>query len=68
MFLDAEMNAKRYDEVRNIFERCVNLKLSTKKMKQFLQRYLKFEKDFGDEKTQEHVKKVAKEYIEMKTN
>lgn len=66
MFIDFEMGAERYDEVRNIFERLVHLKLSTKKMKSFLQRYLKFEKDHGDLTTQTHVKKIAEKYIQTK--
>ena len=37
-------------------------------MKKFLQRYLKFEKEHGNEKTQQHVKEIAKNYVEMKTN
>lgn len=66
MFIDMELSVKRYNEVRNLFERVVNTKLSTKKMKKFLQRYLKFEKEYGTEDGQEHVKEIARKYIEMK--
>jgi len=68
IYLDCEQqhtNDKRY--MREIFERVCNLTtLSTKKMKSFLQRYLKFETQHGDVEGVEHVKKIAKEYIQNK--
>jgi rRNA biogenesis protein RRP5 len=66
MFLDLELAANRVEQVRSIFERVVHLKLSSKKMKNFLQRYLNFEKENGDEATQVHVKEIAEQYIEAK--
>lgn len=68
MFIDAELNASRIDQVRSLFTRVVALKLSTKKMKNFLQRFLKFEQKHGSEENQEHVKQLARDYISAKTN
>ncbi|KAL0484093.1 RRP5 [Acrasis kona] len=67
-FIDAEMSAKRFDEVTQLFTRIVNLNLSTKKMKSFLQRYLKFEREHGTPEGVERVKQVARDYIALKTN
>ncbi|EFC50307.1 RRP5 protein [Naegleria gruberi] len=68
IYLDCEQqhtNDQRY--IRELFERVCNLTtLSTKKMKSFLQRYLKFETQHGDSERQEHVKQIAKEYIQSK--
>lgn len=68
IFLDLEISSERFEVVRSIFEKIVNLKLSTKKMKHFLQRYLQFEKEHGNEEQQEHVKEIAKKYIQGKIN
>jgi len=68
MYIDAEMNAERMDQVRNLYERVVHLNLSTKKMQGFLKRYLRFEKDQQSEDGQEHVKQLAREYIALKTS
>lgn len=63
LFIDAELQAGRIEQTRNLFARVCALKLSTKKMKSFLQRFLKFEQQHGTEKTQEHVKDLARQYI-----
>jgi rRNA biogenesis protein RRP5 len=68
MYIEAEKNAKRMEQVRNLYERVVNLNLSTKKMQSFLKRYLKFEKEQDSEEGQEHVKQLARDYIAMKTS
>jgi rRNA biogenesis protein RRP5 len=68
MFIDAEMAAKRNEEVGRIYDRVVNLNLSTKKMKSFLQRFLKFEKEHGTPEGVERVKQIARDYIAMKTS
>jgi rRNA biogenesis protein RRP5 len=68
MYIDAEMNARRHEQVGHIYDRVVNLNLSTKKMKSFLQRYLKFEKEHGTPEGVERVKQIARDYIAMKTN
>ena len=47
-----------------LYERIVHLKWSSKKMKHFLKRYLTFERQHGDEATAEHVKDLARAYVE----
>lgn len=42
----------------------MHLKWSSKKMKHFLKRYLTFERQHGDEATAEHVKDLARAYVE----
>jgi rRNA biogenesis protein RRP5 len=64
LFLDFEISAKRYDEVRNIFERVCSLKLSSKKMKNFLKRFITFEEKYGDEDGVNLVKQIAKKYVD----
>ncbi|KAL9653024.1 hypothetical protein ABK040_015539 [Willaertia magna] len=68
MYLDCEQKVTQEESyIRDLFERICNLSsLSTKKMKSFLQRYLKFENENGDKDRQEHVKELAKEYIQNK--
>ncbi|KAF0976888.1 hypothetical protein FDP41_004183 [Naegleria fowleri] len=68
IYLDCEQqHTKDVRYIREIFERVCHLTtLSTKKMKSFLQRYLKFETQHGDVERQEHVKKIAKDFIQSK--
>ncbi|KAG2388348.1 hypothetical protein C9374_000512 [Naegleria lovaniensis] len=68
IYLDCEQqHTKDVRYIREIFERVCHLTtLSTKKMKSFLQRYLKFETQYGDADRQEHVKKIAKDFIQSK--
>ena len=42
------------------------MNLSSKKIKFFFKRYLDFEKQFGDELTEERVKTKAMQYVESK--
>jgi rRNA biogenesis protein RRP5 len=55
------------DRTRRLFERSIHLKLSSKKMKFLFKKYLEFEKKFGTEETQQHVKDKAIEYVERIT-
>ena len=50
-----------------LFERCVTLSVSPKNMKFFFKRFLQFEKDHGDEKSVEEVKRKAREYVASKS-
>jgi rRNA biogenesis protein RRP5 len=68
MYIDTELASKRYDQVRQLYERVVTLNLSTKKMQSYLKRYLKFEKEYGTEEGQENVKQLARDYIARKTH
>lgn len=47
-----------------LFERVLNQKLSVKKAKFFFKRYLEFEKINGTDSTIEHVKELARKYVE----
>lgn len=64
------MELKIQDEkmIRRLFERIINSKFSSKKMKHFFKRYLGFEKSFGTEETQQYVKQKAQEYVESITS
>ena len=44
VFLDMEEKAQEWDAARRLYERAATLKLSSKKMKYFLRRWLAFEK------------------------
>lgn len=50
--------------LRRLFERIVHLKLSSKKAKYFFKRFLEFEKQFGTASTVNHVKELARLYVE----
>ena len=49
---------------RQLFERAIKLKVSSRKIKFFFKRYLQFEKTMGTEQGVEHVKTAAKAYVE----
>ncbi|PIA19483.1 hypothetical protein COEREDRAFT_78831 [Coemansia reversa NRRL 1564] len=75
VYLDMEISAaaraasadaattRRWAPVRGLFERVIAMKLSSKKVKFFFKKWLKFEKDHGSEATVEHVKQRAREYV-----
>jgi rRNA biogenesis protein RRP5 len=50
--------------LRRLFERVVHMRLSSKKAKYFFKRFLEFEKNFGTDSTVEHVKELARQYVE----
>jgi rRNA biogenesis protein RRP5 len=52
------------DHVRRLFERIVHLRMSSKKAKYFFKRFLDFEKAHGTEEGVEHVKELARTYVE----
>ena len=49
---------------RRLYERAVQQKWSSKKMKFFLKRFLDFERRHGDAESMEHVKDLARAYVE----
>ncbi|KAJ1761641.1 rRNA biogenesis protein rrp5, partial [Coemansia sp. RSA 1591] len=59
----ADPNGRCWEPTRKLFERVVSMKNSSKKMKFFFKKWLKFEKDHGTEATVEHVKQKAREYV-----
>lgn len=52
--------------LRDIFERVIHVKLSSKKMKSMFKRYLEFERKHGTSTLVEGVKKKAKAFVEAK--
>ncbi len=52
------------DNARRLFERCIHLSASTKKMKFFFKKYLDFEMKHGTDGTVQHVRSAAREYVE----
>ncbi|KAJ2815108.1 rRNA biogenesis protein rrp5, partial [Coemansia erecta] len=59
----ADPSGRCWEPTRKLFERVVSMKNSSKKMKFFFKKWLKFEKDHGTEATVEHVKQKAREYV-----
>jgi len=72
VYVDLELKTLARDgdvaAVRRLFDRIISLNLSSKKMKFFFKRYLKFEKEHGDEEHVDIVKQKAKEYVESRMN
>jgi len=52
---------------RELFERAIHLKLSSKRMKFFFKRYLSFEEQYGNEATVLAVKEKALSYVKSVT-
>jgi len=55
------------DATRRIYERMSTLKLSSKKMKGVLKRWLSFEQEHGSTAQQEHVRQIARDYVAAMT-
>jgi hypothetical protein len=68
VFLDQELRTGDKTRVRNLFERITSLKLSSKKMKFAFKRYLDFEKTEGTEATIQHVKDLARAYVQSRSD
>lgn len=67
VFIDQEIKARsNVEAIRLLFQRATSLDLSSKKMKFFFKKYLKFERDHGDEESINKVKMMAKEYVQSK--
>ena len=66
IYLDLELARGDIENLRNIFERATDLKLSSKKMRFMLKRFLAFEQEHGTPSTIQHVKQKTLRYIESK--
>ena len=66
IYIDMEQQVGDVTVIRRLFERVVKMKLSTKTMKTFLTKYLEFERVNGDENRMEHVREIAKSFVESK--
>lgn len=65
IYIDMETVKQNYDQARDIFERVLTLKLSSKKMKFFFKKYFKFEVEHGNEDRLEHVKTLLRDNLSM---
>ena len=52
------------ENLRHLYTRIINLKLSSKKAKFFFKKFLEFEKQHGDQLTVQNVKDLAQKYVE----
>jgi len=68
VYLDMEIKIGELDTIRHLFNRVINLKLSSKKMKYFLKKYMAFEKENGTPETVEFVRQKANEYVDSITS
>ncbi|KAF4118411.1 protein RRP5 homolog [Onychostoma macrolepis] len=66
VFIDLMVKHGSQKEVRELFDRVINLSVSVKKIKFFFKRYLEYEKKNGTPETIQVVKKKALEYVESK--
>ncbi|KAI8921523.1 hypothetical protein BC831DRAFT_80778 [Entophlyctis helioformis] len=64
VYIDMEIRTGDVAVTRRLFERVLEHKWSTKKMKFFFKRFLDYEKKHGDSKGVEHVKAAAMRYVE----
>ncbi len=66
VYIDMEVKYGKSNKeyVRNLFERCIKLKLKEKKMQFFFKKYLDYELANGTSSTVEVVKQKAKDYVE----
>lgn len=63
VYIDMETVKANYDRARDIFERVLTLKLSSKKQRFFFKKYFKFEVEHGDEDRLAHVKSLLLESL-----
>lgn len=61
---DTNCTEEDRERIRQLFERLLAMKFSTKKMKFWFKKYISFEQSFGDEAHVDHVKQLAKSYVE----
>lgn len=66
LYIELETSKRRVFQAKQLFDRVVHLNLPAKRMKKFLQKYMKFAQDFGTKEDEETVKKIAKEFVERK--
>jgi tetratricopeptide (TPR) repeat protein len=63
-YVDQEMRFDQTPQVRSIFERMLAGKMSSKKVRSILRKWLDYEKKIGDHDTQNRVLQLAREYVE----
>jgi rRNA biogenesis protein RRP5 len=73
VYTDKEIKFGTIESTRSLFEGVANpddqrlsLKLSDKQMKSFFKKWFSFEQDHGTDETQEHVKDVARDFVQRK--
>lgn len=64
IYTDMEVKIKCFDSVRRLFNRITAMKISSKKMKFALKKYINFEMAYGTPQGVENVKKIATGYLE----
>jgi rRNA biogenesis protein RRP5 len=63
LYVDKEVKKNNILQARQLFERMIINKSSAKNMKSVFKKYLAFEIEYGDEKSQEVVKEKARDYV-----
>lgn len=63
LYVDKEIKLGNYTQARQLFERMIASKSSTRNMKAIFKKYLTFESQHGDEESQELVKQKARDYV-----
>jgi rRNA biogenesis protein RRP5 len=63
VYVDKEVKMGNIVQARQLFERMISLKVSPKVMKTVFKKYLDFENNCGDVRSQELVKQKAREYV-----
>lgn len=70
IYITMEINGIYTEQARRLFERVVQYKFSSKKMKVFFKKWLEFEKGFPETCVEgvEKVKNLARAYVESRSN
>lgn len=63
-YIDQETRLQHAAQVRDLYERILSLKQSSKKIKSILKKWLEFEKRHGNEKSQQGVLERARRFVE----
>ena len=64
IYIDMQLRQAEPESTRRLFERVTSLRLSSKKMKYFFSRYLKYARESGDAQLVAHVKEKARAWVE----
>lgn len=67
VYIDMELKLGDHSAIRNLFEKATTLNLSSKKMRYFFERYLKFEREHGTKEKVAHVREKARQYVLSKS-
>jgi rRNA biogenesis protein RRP5 len=63
VYVDREVKQGNVVQARQIFDRMIHAKFSTKAMQALFKKYLQFESKHGGEEEQERVREMAKQYV-----